>query len=83
MDFTSPDRCASGVAEATPAGVQIITAPTEADQTAYLTEFTSTDKGLAPASGGGTTKYLRADGTWATPPGGGGGSGNSYFPGGW
>jgi hypothetical protein len=30
---------------------------------------TSTDAGLAPSSGGGTTNYLRADGTWATPPG--------------
>lgn len=34
--------------------------------------FTSTTNGLAPASGGGTTNYLRADGTWATPPGTGG-----------
>jgi len=33
---------------------------------------------------GGTTKYLREDGTYATPPGtGGGGGGNSYFPSGW
>ena len=29
--------------------------------------------GLAPASGGGTANFLRADGTWVTPPGGGGG----------
>ena len=28
--------------------------------------------GLAPASGGGTTNFLRADGTWAVPAGGGG-----------
>lgn len=34
--------------------------------------FTSTTNGLTPASGGGTTNYLRADGTWATPPGTGG-----------
>lgn len=27
-----------------------------------------------PASGGGTTNFLRADGTWAAPAGGGGGS---------
>ncbi|KPK74249.1 MAG: hypothetical protein AMJ84_00230 [Acidithiobacillales bacterium SM23_46] len=33
--------------------------------------FTSTENGLAPASGGGTTNFLRADGTWAAPPGGG------------
>ena len=30
---------------------------------------TSTDAGLAPSSGGGTTNFLRADGTWAAPPG--------------
>lgn len=29
--------------------------------------------GLAPASGGGTTNFLRADLTWAAPPGGSGG----------
>lgn len=34
--------------------------------------FTSSARGLAPASGGGTTNFLRADGTWAAPAGGGG-----------
>lgn len=48
---------------------------TSAQATAILDAFTSTLKGLAPASGGGTTNYLRADGTWAAPPGGGGGGG--------
>lgn len=42
--------------------------------TALLDTFTSTLKGLAPASGGGTANFLRADGTWAAPPGGAGGS---------
>jgi hypothetical protein len=37
--------------------------------TTLLDTFTSTLKGLAPASGGGTTNFLRADGTWAGPPG--------------
>ena len=37
--------------------------------------FTDTEDGLTPASGGGTTNFLRADGTWAAPSGGGGGSG--------
>ena len=36
--------------------------------------FTSSATGLVPASGGGTTTFLRADGTFATPSGGGGGS---------
>jgi hypothetical protein len=36
--------------------------------------FTSSLPGCVPASGGGTTNFLRADGNWAAPPGGGGGS---------
>ena len=39
---------------------------------ASLNVFTDTLKGITPASGGGTSNFLRADGTWATPPGGGG-----------
>lgn len=31
-------------------------------------QFTSLLVGCVPASGGGTTNYLRADGTWAAPP---------------
>ena len=42
--------------------------------TALLDTFSTGAKGLAPASGGGTTNFLRADGTWAAPAGGGGGS---------
>jgi hypothetical protein len=38
--------------------------------TELLNVFTSALKGLVPASGGGTTTWLRADGSWATPPGG-------------
>jgi len=41
--------------------------------TTLLDVFTSTLKGLAPSSGGGTSNFLRADGTWAAPPAGGGG----------
>ncbi len=40
--------------------------------TAMLDNFTTTTKGLAPLSGGGTANYLRADGTWAAPPNTGG-----------
>jgi len=46
---------------------------TGTEATARLDAFTSTLKGLAPGSGGGTTNFLRADGTWTQPPGGGGG----------
>lgn len=38
--------------------------------TALLNTFTSTDKGLVPASGGGTTTFLRADGSFAAPSSG-------------
>jgi hypothetical protein len=48
--------------------------------TADLDIFTSSLKGLVPASGGGTTNFLRADGTWAAAGGGGGGlSDSAYF----
>jgi hypothetical protein len=38
--------------------------------TTLLDVFTSTLKGVAPSSGGGTTNFLRADGTWSAPPAG-------------
>lgn len=41
--------------------------------------FTSSTSGTVPASGGGTTNFLRADGTWAVPPGSGGGGGNDIL----
>jgi hypothetical protein len=43
--------------------------------TALLDTFTTALKGLAPPSGGGTVNFLRADGSWAVPPGSGGGGG--------
>jgi len=43
---------------------------TSTQVTAELDVFTSTLKGLTPASGGGTTNFLRADGTWTSPGGG-------------
>lgn len=43
---------------------------TATEATAELNVFTSTLKGLAPLSGGGTANFLRADGTWAAPAGG-------------
>ena len=47
---------------------------TAAEATTMLPVFTATEKGLAPASGGGTTNFLRADGSWAAPASGGGGA---------
>jgi hypothetical protein len=46
--------------------------------TTLLDTFTSSLKGLAPASGGGTSNFLRADGTWAAPSGGGGSGTKTY-----
>ncbi len=40
---------------------------TATEATAELDLFSSTLKGLTPLSGGGTTNFLRADGTWAAP----------------
>lgn len=51
---------------------------TAAQATALLDTFTTSLKGLAPASGGGTTNFLRADGQWVAPPAGGGGSQNLF-----
>jgi hypothetical protein len=44
-----------------------VEALTGTEVTAMLDAFASGTKGLAPASGGGTTNFLRADGTWAVP----------------
>lgn len=43
---------------------------TGAQVNTLLPVFTSSLKGLTPASGGGVTNFLRADGTWAPPPSG-------------
>lgn len=50
-------------------------AATISGNTLNLQPFDGTHPGVVTASGGGTTNFLRADGTWAVPPGGGGGSG--------
>jgi len=52
------------------AGTGNIETLTGTQATTLLDTFTSSLKGLAPASGGGTTNFLRADGTWAAPAGG-------------
>jgi len=54
------------------AATRIIASDTGTDATLPL--VSTGDAGLAPASGGGTSNFLRADGTWAVPAGGGGGS---------
>lgn len=49
------------------AGTGVIEVLTGTQATTILDVFTSSLKGLVPASGGGTTNFLRADGTFATP----------------
>ena len=51
----------------TTAGTGNVEDMTATQATALLNTVTSALKGLAPASGGGTTNFLRADGTWAAP----------------
>ena len=69
----------TAISDSTAAGRAVLGAATATAQTALFDVFTSGAKGLAPASGGGTTNFLRADGTWAAP--GGGGSGDVVGPG--
>ena len=63
----------------TTAGTGNVEDLTATQATALLNNFTSTLKGLAPASGGGTTNFLRADGTWAAPAGGGAGDATTLY----
>ena len=56
--------------------------PIKLDELASPTDVTTLNAtvsahGLLPKLGGGTTNYLRADGTWAQPAGGGGGGASS------
>jgi hypothetical protein len=55
-------------------GSAVAAAISSTQLTADLNLFTSTLQGLVSGSGGGTTNFLRADGSWATPPGPGGGT---------
>lgn len=50
------------------AATRVLASSTGTDATLPL--VASGAAGLAPASGGGTANFLRADGTWAAPPGG-------------
>lgn len=56
-------RILGSIAGGTPAAL------TATQVTALLDIFTSTLQGLVPASGGGSSSFLRADGAWAAPLG--------------
>lgn len=51
------------------AGSGVVEELTGTQATTLIDVFTSTLKGVVPGSGGGTTNFLRADGTWAAPSG--------------
>ena len=51
------------------AGAGVVEELSGTDLTAILDIFTDSLQGLVPASGGGTSKYLRADGSWAAVTG--------------
>lgn len=76
----SPLDAASSAANRflTPSGQPYVLRPDESVMMLYLPSvwvliavdrepFTSTQDGMAPASGGGTVNFLRADGTWTDP----------------
>lgn len=67
--FTGPDALA--LADFTAAGRDMVGAVDTATQTALLDLFSDALQGLVPASGGGTSNFLRADGTWTVPAGSG------------
>ena len=48
------------------------------DNNTTYSNFNTSNAGLVPVSPGGTTKYLRADGTWQEVSGGGSADGNDY-----
>ena len=70
---TFHDGTGDGLTVLTDGGLAWRSATGSRTTTNALQLFDDTEQGLVPASGGGTTNFLRADGTWASPGGGGGG----------
>lgn len=64
----------AGISNATTPGKNMLLATTTQAQADLLPVFGTATKGVVPASGGGTSNYLRADGSWSAPAGGGGGT---------
>lgn len=59
---------------------RLLTSSTGADVTLPLFDTASSNAGLVPGSStGGTTNFLRADGTWAAPPGGSPGGSDTHI----
>lgn len=66
VDDTATQRCLRQLENAVNEALALIETVSNAAETYDV--FTSTEDGLAPASGGGTSNFLRADATWAAPP---------------
>ena len=75
QDITATDRFLGRKT----AGAGDIEELTGTEVTARLDTFTTTLKGLVVASGGGTTNFLRADGTWTAPTGGSVPDANTFY----
>ena len=67
---TSFSASPAGTIWGAPINVSVSNPTTTPALTISTNAFTSTAPGVVPQSGGGTTNYLRADGTWASPGGG-------------
>jgi hypothetical protein len=72
LTFTASSFGANTVLGSVAGGAPI--ALTATQLTTIPNVFTSSLQGVAPASGGGTSNFLRADGSWAAPGGAGGGT---------
>lgn len=69
-DLNGGSLSGSGVAGNTAGSGNPFALLTFTQLTAALNQFTSSLQGLVPGSGGGTSNFLRADGSWAAPSGG-------------
>jgi hypothetical protein len=70
IDFTYTDETPEITAAVIPGGIKLDDLGAPDDNTDL--NVTTGAHGLCPKLGGGTTNFLRADGTWADPGGGGG-----------
>jgi hypothetical protein len=66
--YTDLAAIGDGILGYTGAGTHVPELLTASQVTAFLNQFTSSLQGVAPASGGGTANFLRADGNWTDPP---------------
>jgi len=71
---TDAEKTVIGNTSGTNTGDQVISDATISTTDITTNNATTSKHGFLPKLGGGTTNYLRADGSWSTPAGGGGGA---------